>query len=305
MTEAGLIAARFLHYAALVLVFGAFAYAGYGARSAGVARRLGRLGLGSSALLLLGAAAVLVATIAGLGGGFASLSDETLWSAVVEDTDFGRVWSARLVMALLLFGVGVVVWRWPARAVKRVGLMLAGGLVVTVASTGHAAAEEGPSGLVHRAADAAHLLAAAVWLGALLPLLFLLRRGASELGEDLATASVRLAAFHTIGLAAVAVLIVSGAVNSWFLVASPEALLTTTYGRVLIVKLALFAVMIGLAAENRLRLVPALARDSASGDQDAQSAAALRSRIWAELMVGMLVLLAVAVLGAIEPASVA
>lgn len=302
MTEAGLIAARFLHYAALVLAFGAFAYAGYGARSAGVARRLGRLSLGSSALLLVGAAAVLVATIAGLGGGFASLSDATLWSAVVEDTDFGRVWSARLVMALLLIGVGVMVWRWPGRVLKRTGLLLAGGLVITVALTGHAAAEEGPSGLVHRAADAAHLLAAAVWLGALPPLLFLLRRDAPELGEDLRTASARLVEFHMIGLAAVAVLIVSGAVNSWFLVASPEALLTTTYGRVLLAKLALFAVMIGLAAENRLRLVPALTRDRASSDRGEQSAAALRSRIRAELALGMLVLLTVAVVGAVEPA---
>lgn len=194
-------------------------------------------------------------------------------------------------------------WRWLVRAVKRVGLLLAAGLVVTVALTGHAAAEEGSSGLVHRAADAAHLLAAAVWLGALPPLLFLLRRGASGLGEDLSTASARVVGFHTIGLGAVAVLIVSGAVNSWFLVASLVALLATTYGRLLLAKLALFAVMIGLAAEDRLRLVPALARDLASGDRGEQSAAALRLRIRAELAVGMLVLLAVAVLGAIEPAS--
>lgn len=303
MTEAGLIAARFLHYAALVLAFGTFAYVGYGAMSAGMARRLGRLGLGSSALLLIAAVAVLVATVAGLGGGFASLSDPTLWSAIVADTDFGRVWFARLVMAALLIAVAVVVWRSPVRAPKRVGLLLAGGLVVTVALTGHAAAEEGASGLVHRTADAAHLLAAAVWLGALPPLLFLLGRDPSGVREDLGTASARLVAFHSIGLAAVAVLIVSGAVNSWFLVATPEALLNTTYGRVLLAKLALFAVMIGLAAENRLRLVPALARDYAQGIANGQSAAALRSRIRAELVLGMVVLLTVAVLGAIEPAA--
>lgn len=303
MTEAGLIAARFLHYAALVLAFGAFAYAGYGARSAAVARRLGRQGLGSSVLLLVAAAAVLVATVAGLGGGFASLADATLWSAIIVDTDLGQVWSARLLMAALMIAVAVSAWRWPKRALKRVGLLLGGALVVSVALTGHAAAEEGVPSLVHRTADAAHLLAAAAWLGALPPLLFLLGRDASGVREDLGTASARLMAFHTVGLAVVAVLIVSGAVNSWFLVGSPEALLTTTYGRVLLAKLVLFAVMIGLAAENRLRLVPAVANDVARGHEGGPSAAALRSRVRAKLVLGMLVLLTVAVLGAIEPAA--
>lgn len=83
MTEAGLIAARFAHYVALVLAFGAFAYAGFGERSPGVSRRLNRLMLGSSLALLLAAFVVLAATVAGLGGGFASLSDPTLWSTLL------------------------------------------------------------------------------------------------------------------------------------------------------------------------------------------------------------------------------
>jgi putative copper export protein len=107
VTEVGLIAARFVHYAALVLAFGAFAYAGYGAKSVSVGGRLGRLGLASSLLLLVATVAVLAATVAGLGGGFASIWDAMLWSAVVQDTGFGRVWSVRLVMALLLVALSV------------------------------------------------------------------------------------------------------------------------------------------------------------------------------------------------------
>ncbi|NJC32613.1 putative copper resistance protein D [Sphingomonas jejuensis] len=303
MTEAGPIAARFLHYAALVLVFGAFAYASYGAGSASVTRRLGRLGLASSAMLLLAAAAVLIATVAGLGGGFASLSDATLWSAVVTETDFGRVWSVRLVMAALLIAVAVVTWRRPVRALRRTGLLLAGGLVVTVALTGHATAQEGVAGLFHRTADAAHLLAAAVWLGALPPLLFLLAQDASGVRGDLETASARLVAFHSIGLAAVAVLVVSGAVNSWFLVESLDRLFTTTYGGILLAKLAVFATMIGLAASNRLRLVPALASSLTSGCDSERVRSRLRLHIRAELALGLLVLLAVAILGTIVPAA--
>ena len=303
MIEAGLIAARFAHYAALVLAFGALAYASYGERSDNVRRSMGRLGFASSLVLLLAVGAVLAMTVAGLGGSLASLSDPTLWSAVIQETDFGRVWLARLLMALALVAVGLAVWRRPLRALNRLGLLFASGLVVTIALTGHAQVEEGASGLVHRIADAAHLVAAAVWLGALTPLLFLLGTSASGTAEDSRIAAARLQGFHSVGLAAVLVLVLTGIVNSWFLVGSPERLVTTTYGVVLLAKVVLFAVMVGLAADNRLRLVPALKRGLNSGVDARDSLAQLRKRIRGELALGMLVLLAVAVLGGIAPAS--
>lgn len=303
MTETALIAARFAHYAALVLAFGAFAYAGFGARSPTVGGRSGRLGLWASLLLLIAAGSVLAATVAGLGGGMSALSDLTLWSAVVEETDFGRVWSVRLLLAVVLVGVAVGVWRRPARPWSRLGALVAGALVLTVALTGHAQAEEGTPGLVHRVADAAHLLAAAVWLGALPPLLVLLRKTPAGSVEDPDAAAARLQAFHATGLVAVVALALTGVVNSWFLVGSPERLVTTTYGGVLLAKLALFAGMVALAADNRFRLAPALSRDRAGGLDGESTLDRLRSRIRGELALGMLVLFAVAVLGAIAPAS--
>lgn len=303
MTEAGLIAARFVHYAALVLAFGSCAYAGYGARSKSVGRSLAKVRLISSSLLLLAAGAVLAATAAGLGGGFASLSDPMLWSAIVEDTDFGRVWSVRLLIASALVALAVATWRRPGRSLFGLGVVIAGALVVTVALTGHAAVAQGQSGLLHRIADAAHLVAAAVWLGALLPLLLLLREGLSGSIEGIRLAAARLKAFHAIGSASVAVLLLSGAINSWYLVGSFKHLFTTTYGGVLLAKVTLFALMVGLAADNRLRLVPSLARSSANGLGAGGTLRRLRSRIRAEFALGMLVLLAVAILGSISPAS--
>lgn len=66
-----------------------------------MSRRLNGLRQGSSLALLLAALSVLAATVAGLGGGIASLSDSTLWSAILQDTDFGRVWVVRLLMAAI------------------------------------------------------------------------------------------------------------------------------------------------------------------------------------------------------------
>jgi putative copper export protein len=54
-------------------------------------------------------------------------------------------------------------------------------------------------------------------------------------------------------------------------------------------QVALFAVIVGLAAQNRLRLVPALAHDLAGGGHGCESVALLRSCIRAELVLGMLV----------------
>jgi copper resistance protein D len=302
--EAGLIAARFAHYAALALAFGAFAYAGFVEQSATTGRRLRGLGLASSLMLLFAAVGVLAATVAGLGGDWAAMLDPGLWTSILNETDFGGVWSARIIIAVVLVGLAVAVWLRPARLFARLGSFVAGALVVSVALTGHAQIQEGTPGLIHRVADAAHLLAAAVWLGALPPLLLLLRSGrTADTAEDASFAVTRLEKFHSIGPAAVVTLVATGIVNSWFLVGSFERLFTTTYGLVLVVKLALFALMLALAADNRFRLVPALRCDLAEGGHGSETMARLKSRIRGEFALGMLVLLAVSVLGAIAPAS--
>jgi copper resistance protein D len=300
VTEAGLIAARFVHYAALVLAFGAFAYAGFGDHAgAAIGSRLRRLATASSLAVLVASLAVLVATAAGLAGGYGALGDAGLWSMVLLNTDFGQVWSARLLLASILVAVALVSAR--AGIFRTAGVFAAGALLVSVALTGHAQVEAGAAGVVHRIADAVHLAAAGVWLGALVPFLYLLR--ARSLPESFSAAAERLVAFHNVGLIAVLLLVATGVVNSWFLVGSPARMFDTTYGQVLVIKLALFAGMLALAAGNRLRHVPALTRQL-SGDEDAMAPLRrLRLQVRGEFLLGMLVLLAVAVLGSIEPAT--
>jgi copper resistance protein D len=60
--------------------------------------------------------------------------------------------------------------------------------------------------------------------------------------------------------------VVTGLVNTWYLVGSVPALVGTPYGRVLLVKLALFAGMLALAAVNRLKLTPLLLALPAGSD---------------------------------------
>ncbi len=85
--------------------------------------------------------------------------------------------------------------------------------------------------------------------------------------------------------------------NAWFLVGDVPALIGTDYGRLLLVKLGVFAAMLGLAVTNRGVLTPRLA----AGDRAALPM--LRRTAVLEIAAGIGVVLIVAVLGVTVPAA--
>ncbi|HEX7760080.1 MAG TPA: copper homeostasis membrane protein CopD, partial [Caulobacteraceae bacterium] len=177
-------------------------------------------------------------------------------------------------------------------------------VLASFAWTGHGAADDGTRGLVHLAGDIVHLLAAAVWLGALAALaMLLLQAQPTASPERLAALHGALEGFSGIGSAVVALLLASGLVNSWFLVdvARLGDLVRTPYGLVLTAKVAVFAGMLALAALNRFRLTPRLDRALGGGESLAPAIAALRRSLLLETSAGMAVLVLVSVLGALEP----
>ena len=175
-----------------------------------------------------------------------ALSHGVLWT-VLSQTDFGNNWLLRFAMACLLGGLFVhflsakgVASLW----LKTVTVLLAAALVGTLAFAGHAIGGEGIEGVVHPAADVLHLIAAAAWVGALVPLALLLTMTGEDAGS-LAIARTATLRFSTLGIVCVATLLLTGVVNSWYLVGSVSALTGTGYGQLLLCKLALFAVMVG------------------------------------------------------------
>jgi putative copper resistance protein D len=101
----------------------------------------------------------------------------------------------------------------------------------------------------------------------------------------------------------VAILLVSGFVNSWFLIgAAPwRTLFRSTYGLVLTAKVALFGLMLALAAMHRYRTVPALQITATGVTQLAPNLRRLQTSLSAETVLALLVLAAAAVLGTLEP----
>jgi putative copper resistance protein D len=101
----------------------------------------------------------------------------------------------------------------------------------------------------------------------------------------------------------VSALVVTGLVNAWYLVGSVPALLGTDYGRLLLWKLLLFALMVTLAAINRLRLTPQLATATSIGTSSRDALARLRRNTLLEMAGGVAIVGIVATLGLTTPAA--
>jgi putative copper resistance protein D len=278
-----LILARGIHIAATVLASGTVCFMALVADVPALRRRLNWLVWSALAAAVLSGVGWLVLLASEIFG--APIVEVCLhggaWS-LLTDTRFGLIWSARLVLALLL---GVLLL-WPGA--RLLPLIAAALLIALLALIGHAGATPGLAGRIHLASDMVHLLAAAAWLGGLPAFILLLRNAGSS--KPAVDATKR---FSRLGIVCVAALLASGAVNSWNLLAGPRDLLNTDYGRLVLLKIGLFAAMICIAAVNRYHLIPQLPAATAMR--------ALQRNSLCEIGLGLCVLLFVGVLGAMAP----
>ena len=267
MLEASLISARLLQYAGAMILMGSSLFALYALRPAPVASRhsaLRRLLLASSATLLL-------ATIVGLGAQTSllagSLSEGLRWDtllAVATGMSLGKAAMVRMIMAALAL-MAIAILR-QARPIAMAGALSGTIAVASLAWMGHAAAGEGWTGTIHLLSDVVHVLAAAVWLGALAGFLLLLLARPRDTANSQLTYKV-LHGFSGLGSIAVATLVLTGLINAWVLVGPNRisSLWTDQYGRLLVLKIFLFTGMVALAAVNRVRLTPSLGAALQSG----------------------------------------
>ncbi len=175
--------------------------------------------------------------------------------------------------------------------------------IATLAWTGHGAMDEGTLGWVHLSADILHLIAAGIWVGALVGLVLLVARPVARVdAAHLMLTHRALHGFGAVGTIVVGTIVVTGLVNTWLLVgiANVPNLPATLYGQLLIAKLVLFAAMLGLAALNRFRLTPVFER-SVAADDHAAALATLRGSLCVETACVIAILALVAWLGTLAP----
>jgi putative copper resistance protein D len=308
MTEAW-IATRFVQFAATMAAFGIgafrlYAFAGVTREAVGMPARASldatfvRLTRLASLIAFLSALAIIPFIAAEMTGSDAAALDPGTWHAVLLATEFGHVWCWHLAFAAALLALSAVqAGRGQAGAAALAALLV----LASLGLTGHAAMDMG-GGPTHEINQMAHLIAGGLWLGGLVPLGVLLRRAVRPDSADYAAlARIALPHFSQIGYVAVALLAITGTVNSVMLVGSFEAFATTPYGRLLLLKITLFVAMIGLAFINRFRLVPRLS-DAALASVSRRT---LCRSVIAEQALGVAILGVVSVLGTWPPANMA
>ena len=222
--------------------------------------------------------------------------DGGVWT-VASETRFGQISLVRLAAAALLAASLPMLKRaanprpWGAGAV-----VLAIAVLIGPAWTGHAGATPGAAGEFPLAADALHLLAAGAWLGGLPPLAMLLATAWRQKEPRWATVTaIAVQRFSLLGVISVSTLLASGIANSWYEVGTLNNLFATSYGQLVLLKIGLFAAMVGLASINRFYLTPRLA----SGD----AVRRLYHSSLAETGLGFAAIVVVGFLGAMAPAS--
>jgi putative copper resistance protein D len=282
---------RFLHFAAAALLFGLLAFPVYapvpGDAGTPPVRAIRALAL----LSLLTAVLALGSAMANMTGDAAILADPAGLLDILRTTGFGQTWGLRLILGLAIAALAL-----RARPADRLLTALSALFLISIAYSGHSRMQSGALGWAHVFADALHLTAAGAWLGGLLALVLLVPR-LIRLGREGAAAGV-LHQFSGMGYFAVAALIATGLFKSWLLVVNLQGLVTTPYGRTLMVKLVLFAGMGALALTNRFWITPALAAKPAD---PGLWLARLKRQAALELLLGVLVLAAVGLMGALEP----
>lgn len=233
-----------------------------------------------------------------------AVSDGTAQTLLIR-TQFGHTWEARVVLAVLLavallrFDRKAAGWR---KAERFAWAALAMGFLGTLAWSGHGGATPGLRGEVHVTADVLHLIAAGAWIGGLLPLRLLLSSAEQAPGTvGISIARDTTLRFSMLGIAAVATLIITGLLNTWVLVGSVPALVEFQYGRLLLLKIALFMVLLAVAAFNRMRLAPRLAEAAASGSHASDALRRLKRNCLLETALGLAILIVVGALGTISP----
>jgi copper transport protein len=335
--------ARAVQYGAIAIAIGALAFlllpwAG-GLRS--VAGAAPEWQAASEAFLTRSRLPFLVAVVAGIvsgvagivlqgqtavGGSVLDAMDLSVVQGVLE-THFGLIWGLRVLVWLGVAGTLVLVYRREALPAMRpatlsaaalapsrgfgsrpqlaVLIALLGFLGISPALAGHANAQDPTAILLP--STSAHVIAMSVWIGGLVMLLFVLPSATRQLvlpDRSRLLAAV-LSRFSTMAGACVAVVLLTGIIQSFVYVRNVDNLLHTEYGQILLAKILLFVGLMALGGYNRQFSVPRLNKIAAGGETPGRAGVLLRRALRGEVLLVALVLGVTGALAGFAPATAA
>ncbi|MET0483302.1 MAG: copper homeostasis membrane protein CopD [Aestuariivirgaceae bacterium] len=263
MDEA-LVLSRLLQFTATFLVFGTSAFLWKMAPAELSVRLEAQLrGLLGLALVVAAVTAVawLMLVTGSMGDGWADTVRPATLSAVLLETRFGNVWLVRLGLIAML----IVTVTFGGGYRSRDAVVASGLVVASLGLVGHAAMDAGLLAVLRAINHGAHLLSAGLWVGGLVPLALVL--GARRSAKADAAVATTLWRFSGMGHVVVAVVIATGAINTWYILGGWSIDTGSTYQLLLLAKIILVMTMIVLAIINRYVFLPNMDINSAAFQQ--------------------------------------
>ena len=283
---------RFAHFASLMQIFGLSVFCslltpvGF---SAILLRKNQTLMICSGLVAAVTSVGMLAIQAALMGNGWSDALNLNVWLLVLT-TAFGDVWRWHLLLTAVLLLTLLMDWL-PARHL--LVFLCSLGLLMSQALIGHAAMHEGTLGLIQRTNHVVHLLSAAYWFGCLLPLLTCMAYTRQPALRPYAIAT--LIRFSVWGHAAVALVILTGIINTAIILQRWPTDMTSLYQCLLVIKGVMVVMMAAVAVFNRYRLVPLMGKDP----DRAQHAFIMMT--WLEWGLALGVLLLVSVFATLAP----
>jgi copper transport protein len=228
---------------------------------------------------------------------------------LVRVSAFGRGWlDLEIVFALFVGAATVAIWldrperrqRSVAALLALLGALAAAGAVLLVPGTAGHAGQTAPRGL-SLAFDWLHLVAGSVWVGGLIGLVVL--AATLPAARRVAALVVCVPRFSNVALVSVLVLIGAGTGSAVQHLPTLASLWQTSYGKALLVKIALLGAALLLAAVNLLRTVPRFRACAQRPELGPPAASLLRRVVAGEVVLIGGAVLAAAVLSSLAPPS--
>ncbi len=167
-------------------------------------------------------------------------------------TSFGMTWSVRMGITISLLVAWFVLERRKKLAIKSQILILAISLILVATTTmiGHGAASEQIGAII---LDYVHNVVAAAWIGGVIFFAFALLPILSGLKEEYCEkmSLLLLPKFSIMIVIALGIVIISGPILMWFLESNVSTIVESTYGKLIIAKIIIAAIMIGIGGYHQ------------------------------------------------------
>jgi copper transport protein len=173
----------------------------------------------------------------------------------VIKTDFGNMWLIRMIITVILLGLWFGMDRKKNLSIKNKIPMLAVtlALIGTSSMIGHGAASgETPAVIL----DYIHNFVAAVWIGGIIYFVFTLLPTFSQLdgAKREKMTLVLIPRFSIMFIVAVGIVIITGPTLMWFLESDVGLITGSVYGKLILVKISIAAIMVGLGGYFQFKI---------------------------------------------------